>query len=143
LGKKLIAIISTRSSAREFLMIRSLARALHLRASDISIMVFGSTIDDLRLMSHSNVFVTGPIEGSELATVFRPHNIGWMVTGFDRPLFGHPLVQSAKNANLPVAYLDWSKSKVTKRPGDLALDPDIEPDRFADELVTWAQRNVG
>jgi GT2 family glycosyltransferase len=142
-GNNVIAIFPTRSSAREFSIIRSLALALHHRASDISIIVFGSTVDDVRLLSHGNVFVTGQTEVSELATALRPYHVGWMLTGFDRPLFGHPVVQSVKNANLPVAYLDWSKGEVPKRPGDLALDPEIEPERFAHEVVAWTAGTVG
>ena len=79
-----MAIVPTRCSANEFLTIRELAMALQGRPSHIDILVAGSTIDDERLMSHPNVFVTGPVDLSELSRVLAPHDVRWMLTGFDQ-----------------------------------------------------------
>jgi O-antigen biosynthesis protein len=138
-GAKLLAIVPTRSSAKELLAIRSLALLLHRMNPDVSILVTGSTFDDVRLMSHENVFVTGPIDASELGSVLQAHNVGWMVTGFDGPLFGHPLIQSARNADMPVAYLDWSVGEITPRARDLALQPELSLEQFANQIISWIE----
>ena len=139
LGAKLLVIAPTRSSATEFLAIRSLALLLRRRGSDVSILVTGATFDDVRLMSHENVFVTGPVDASELGSVLQVHNVGWMLTGFDGPLFGHPLIQSVRNADIPVAYLDWSMGEITPRARDLALQSDLPLEQFANQIISWIE----
>lgn len=134
-----LAIVSTRSSANEFRIIRSLALRLRSRHQAVTIFVAGSTFDDVRLMSHDNVFVSGPIEASELGRVLQPYNVGWMLTGFDGPLFGHPLIAAARGANVPVAYLDWSRGTDARRAGDLAIDPDLRNDQLVDHVATWIE----
>jgi O-antigen biosynthesis protein len=136
---KLLAVVPARSSAKEFLTIRSLALLLRRRRSDVSILVAGSTIDDVRLMSHENVFVTGAVDASRLGYVLQAHNVGWMLTGFDGPLFGHPLIQTVKNADIPVAYLDWSMGEFTPRAGDLALQPDVPLEPFTRQIISWIE----
>jgi GT2 family glycosyltransferase len=134
-----LAIVSTRSSANEFSIIRSLALRLRSWQPEVAIFVAGSTFDDVRLMSHDNVFVSGAIEAAELRGVLRLHNVGWMLTGFDGPLFGHPLVEAARGANVPVAYLDWSRGADAPRPGDLAIDPDVRLDQLVDQITAWIE----
>ena len=136
---RLLAIVPTRSSAREFRTIQSISLLLHLRKLQTSIIVVGSTLDDVRLMSLENVFVTGPIAPSELGFVLQPHNVGWMLTGFDEPLFGHPLLQSVLGSDAPVAYVDWSAGHAPRRPADLAIDPDLRSDQVANEVVSWIE----
>jgi hypothetical protein len=90
-------------------------------------------------MSHKNVFVAGATDATELGSVLQPHNVGWMLTGFDGPLFGHPLIESVRNANVPVAYLDWSMGEIAPRAGDLAVHPDVPLDQFAQQVVSWIE----
>jgi hypothetical protein len=66
--------------------------------------------------------------------------VGWILAGFDGPLFGHPLIQSGQTANVPVAYLDWSRGTTPPRPGDLAVLPDLKLDQLADQVVSWIGR---
>jgi O-antigen biosynthesis protein len=139
-GAPTLAIVPTRSSVREFSVIRSLALLIKNRRSDTAILVAGATFDDLRLMSHENIFVTGPMEASELGSVLQPHNIGWMLTGFDGPLFGHPVIESVRSADVAVAYVDWSMGTIRPRAGDLAIDPDVSPDVLAHQVVSWIER---
>jgi O-antigen biosynthesis protein len=140
-GAKTLAIVPARSSAKAFLVIRALAVSLDDWNSDVSIIVAGSTFDDVRLMSHDNVFVTGPVEASELGDVLRAHNVGWMFTGFDGPLFGHPLIQSTMNADIPVAYTDWSMGCLNPRPSDLAIRADATSDQLCHQIVSWIERS--
>jgi GT2 family glycosyltransferase len=139
-GAKTLAIVPARSSAKAFLIIRALAVLLDDWNSDVAIIVAGSTFDDVRLMSHDNVFVTGPVEASELGNVLQAHNVSWMFTGFDGPLFGHPLIQSTMNADIPVAYLDWSMGCITPRPGDLAIRADAPSEQLCHQMVLWIER---
>ena len=139
-GPKWLAIVPAQSSAKELRIIRSLALLLLRRQLDVSIFVAGSTLDDLRLMSQPNIFVSGPVEVSELGQLLQPHDVGWILTGFDEPLFGHPLIESARNANAPVAYLDWSMGEIAPRAGDLAIHPDQPLDRFTHQVISWIER---
>jgi GT2 family glycosyltransferase len=138
-----LAVVSTRSSANEFRIIRLLALRLRSRQPAVSIFVAGSTFDDVRLMSHDNVFVSGPVEVSELGRVLQPHNVGWILTGFDGPLFGHPLIEAARGANIPVAYLDWSRGADARRAGDLTIDPDLLNDQLVDQVAAWIEGTDG
>jgi GT2 family glycosyltransferase len=140
-GAKTLAIVPVRSSAKAFQVIRALAVSLNNSNSDVSIIVAGSTFDDVRLMSHDNVFVTGPVDASELGNVLQAHNVGWMFTGFDGPLFGHPLIQSTMNADIPVAYLDWSMGCINPRPSDLAIRADATFDQLCHQIVFWIERS--
>ncbi|MEO6784340.1 MAG: hypothetical protein ABI407_22405 [Bradyrhizobium sp.] len=73
------------------------------------------------------------------ARIAQPNNVGWMLTGFDGPLFGHPLIEAVRAANVPVAYLDWSRGAVDQRARDLAIDPELQPDRLVDQVVAWIE----
>jgi O-antigen biosynthesis protein len=135
-------VVPTRASAKAFSVIRTLALTLQRRQPDIQILVAGSTFDDLRLMTHDNVFVAGPIDVVELPHVLQPHHIGWLLTGFDEPLFGHPLIQSVRQANVPVAFIDWSRGCIQPRPRDLGILPETPLDQMADEIVCWIEGTI-
>ena len=134
-----LAVVPTRCSANEFLTIRELAMALQARRSPIDILVAGSTIDDERLMSHPNVFVTGPVDLPELNRVLAPHDVRWMLTGFDQALFGHPVINAVRGSSLPVAFLDWSFGALPGRSGDLAISPETPRNRLTGQLVSWME----
>ncbi|MEO8883626.1 MAG: glycosyltransferase [Devosia sp.] len=136
-GPPTLAIVPARSSSGEFFIIRHIAHLMRRGGLQASILVAGATLDDLRLMSHENVFVTGKIEPAELGGVLQAHNVRWMLTGFDQPLFGHPLTELVRAADIPVAYLDWSTGATRPRPGDLAIRPDGSPEQVATEVNCW------
>jgi GT2 family glycosyltransferase len=137
-----LAVVPTRASAKEFSMIRTLALTLQRRQSDIEIFVAGSTFDDLRLMTHGNVFVAGPIDVADLGRVLQPHHVGWLLTGFDGPLFGHPLIGSVRQANVPVAFIDWCAGSIPSRPGDLAIYSGTTIDQATDQIVSWIEGTI-
>jgi GT2 family glycosyltransferase len=136
-GRPTLVIVPTRSSSGEFIAIRHIADLLRRRGAHASVLVAGATFEDLRLMSHENVFVTGDVEPAELGRVLQSHNVQWMLTGFDQPLFGHPLIELVRSSRTPVAYVDWSAGAIRPRPGDLAVGPDASPQHVAMAVDTW------
>jgi hypothetical protein len=114
-----------------------LADDLRRRTPSKPIVVAGVTCDDDRLMSYANVFVTGKIAAGEISDVLAPHNPGWLLTDFDDPAFGHPLIETATRASIPVAYRDWSSGAAKPRKGDLAIPADTDEEKFVDAVVTW------
>lgn len=134
-----LVVVPTRSSAREFAIIRHIADLLNDSAFDISILIAGATISDQRLLSFENVFVTGDIESTELTRVLQPHNVQWMLTGFDKPLFGHPLIETVRNCQRPVAYVDWSAGAIGPRAGDLPIRPGLSVEQVAIDVCFWIE----
>ncbi len=128
-----LAIVPSEPSPASFLLIRRLVDDLRR-----SIVVAGVTCDDERLMSCANVFVTGKIAASEIGDVLAPHNPGWLLTDFDEPAFGHPLIETARRASIPVAYRDWSAGSIKPRKGDLAIPADADEEEFIDAVIAWA-----
>ena len=94
-----LAIVPSEPSPASFRLIRGLVDDLRR-----SIVVAGVTCDDERLMSRTNVFVTGKIAAGEIGDVLAPHNPGWLLTDFEEPAFGDPLIETARRASIPVAY---------------------------------------
>ncbi|OPH84033.1 glycosyltransferase [Nitrobacter vulgaris] len=128
-----VAIVPSEPSPASFRLIRRLVDDLRR-----SIVVAGVTCDDERLMSCTNVFVTGRIAASEIGDVLAPHNPGWLLTDFDEPAFGHPLIETARRASIPVAYRDWSAGSVKPRKGDLAIPANADEEEFIDAVIAWA-----
>lgn len=128
-----LAIVPSEPSPASFRLIRRLVDDLRR-----SIVVAGVTCDDDRLMSCTNVFVTGRIAAGEIGDVLAPHNPGWLLTDFDEPAFGHPLIETARRASIPVAYRDWSAGSIEPRKGDLAIPADAGEEEFIDAVIAWA-----
>jgi hypothetical protein len=91
-------------------------------------------------MSHSNLFITGAVAADELGYVLAPHNPGWLLTDFETPLFGHPLLETAKQAPRPVAYRDWSGGSAKPRKGDLGISADVDEAGLVDAVIDWVTR---
>jgi hypothetical protein len=91
-------------------------------------------------MSHPNVFVTGAVTADEIGDVLAPHNPGWLLTGFEEPIFGHPLVEAARRASISVAYRDWSAGSVKPRKGDLAVPIDADDQGLVDAVIAWVEQ---
>jgi hypothetical protein len=137
MGIKTLAIVPGSPSPAAWRIIRALAIRLRRLEHPVPIVVAGPTCDDRRLMSFPNLFVTGKIEPDELADVLTPHDPNWLLTDFDQPLFGHPLIEAARCANRPVAFRDWSCGIVSPREGDLAIAPDVDGDELANVVARW------
>lgn len=136
-GLPTLVMVPTRSSAGEFAVIRQTADAM--RRSRISIVIAGATLHDLQLMSLENIFVTGAIQPAELGRALQSYDVRWMLTDFDRPLFGHPLIEAVRASRTPVAYVDWSSGAGQLRPGDLAMAPEASAAQMAAVVRTWIE----
>jgi hypothetical protein len=103
-----------------------------------SFVVIGDVPDATALLRHGNVAVTGTVAPAELATLARHLGIGRLFAERRTPLFGHPLIEAATAAGLPLAFRDWSFGALpAARRGDLALAPDAAPDDVAAALARW------
>jgi GT2 family glycosyltransferase len=139
--RKSLGIVPSAPSPASLQVMRRLADYLHRREPSRSIVIAGTTCDDDRLMSYPNVFITGAVAADELADVLAPHNPGWLLTDFEEPTFGHPLVESAKQALRPVAYRDWSGRSPESRKGDLAIPANVDEAGLVDAVVDWVERS--
>lgn len=140
-GRPILAIFSPIPSAEGFRRIRAVALHLHHFASDVSIVVVGTSFDDRRLLTHPNLFITGEINCDQIAMRLAPHNVKWILTGLDSVVFELASDQFARNAKLPVAFFDWSMGSIPPRPRDLAISPSISLDNLADAISTWMKDN--
>jgi hypothetical protein len=121
-------------------VIRTLADRLGQQYPYRSIVVAGATCDDDRLMSHANVFITGAVAADEIGDVLAPHHPGWLLTDFDKPVFGHPVIETTRQASIPVAYRDWSDGSAKTRKGDLAISADVDEPGLVDAIIEWIGR---
>jgi GT2 family glycosyltransferase len=135
-----LAVVPSTPSPASFRLIRRLAERLRRRDPFRSIIIAGTTCSDDRLMSHPNVFVTGAIAADEIGAVLAPHNPGWLLADFEEPLFGHPLIEAARGASIPVAYRDWSAGSVKPRKGDLAVPVGADDQELVDAVIGWVER---
>jgi GT2 family glycosyltransferase len=137
IGIKALAIVPGSPSPLAWRIVRALAIRFQRLEQPVRIVVAGATCDDRRLMSIPNLFVTGKVEPEELSRVLSPHDPNWLLTDFDQPLFGHPLIEAARRANRPMAFRDWSYGIVRSREQDLAIAPDVDDDGLADVVARW------
>ncbi|MCA1453662.1 glycosyltransferase [Bradyrhizobium sp. BRP22] len=140
-SRKSFAIVPSVPSPASLRVMRRLADRLQRRAPSRSIVIAGTTCDDDRLMSYSNVFITGAVAADELGDVLAPHDPGWLLTDFEEPTFGHPLIETAKQASRPVAYRDWSGRSTKPRKRDLAVPANVDEAGFVDAVVDWVWRS--
>jgi hypothetical protein len=135
-----LAVLPSAPSPASFRLIRRLAKCLRRRELFRSIVIAGATCNDDCLMSYPNVFVTGAVAASEIGDVLAPHNPGWLLTDFEEPAFGHPLIETARRASIPVAYRDWSAGSVNPRKRDLAVPIDADDQGLVDAVIGWVER---
>jgi hypothetical protein len=138
---KVLAVVPASPSARAWHTIRALATRFQNLNPHLQIVVAGPTADDQTLMAFSNVFVTGRVAADELGNVLAPYNPGWLLTDFEDPLFGHPIVEMARTANRPVAFRDWSFGSLQPRQRDLAIAADANDASLANAVAQWIVRS--
>lgn len=129
-----LGIVVARASADEFQFVHDLGIHLAAMRPDARMVVMGCTLDDLRLMHGSNLFVSGPIKSEDIRLLIDGYGIGKLLVGLGGPLFGHPLFAAAETAGLPVAQFSWTESPPTRK-ADLRIASGI-PRRRAFELIT-------
>jgi GT2 family glycosyltransferase len=138
---KLLAVVPGSASARASQTLRALATRFQRFNEPVQIVVAGLTADDQTLMGFPNVFVAGRVEAEELSNLLAPYNPGWLLTDFEHPLFGQPIVETARTANRPVAFRDWSFGSLRSRNRDLAIAPDANDAALAEAVAQWISRS--
>jgi GT2 family glycosyltransferase len=138
---KVLAVVPGSPSARVSQTIRALATRFQRFNEPVQIVVAGLTTDDQTLMTFPNVFVTGRVQAEGLGDLLGPYNPGWLLTDFEHPLFGHPMVETARTANRPVAFRDWSFGSLRSRNRDLAIAPDANDASLAEAVAQWISRS--
>lgn len=136
---KLLAVVPSSPSARAFQTVRALA--IRFLREPVQIVVAGATADDQTLMTFPNVFVAGRVEADELGNLLAAHNPNWVLTDFEHPLFGHPIIEAARSIERPVAFRDWSFGHLRPRNRDLAIASDANDASLADAVMQWIARS--
>jgi O-antigen biosynthesis protein len=137
---KSLAIVPAVPSPAALRVMRRLADRLGQQYPSGSIVIAGATCDDDRLLSYANVFITGAVAVHEIGDVLAPHHPGWLLTDFDKPVFGHPIIEATRQAAIPVAYRDWSAGSAKARTGDLAIPADVDESGLVDAVIEWIGR---
>jgi O-antigen biosynthesis protein len=136
-ANKVLAIVPSSPSARAWQTILSLATRFQCFNEEIQIVVAGATADDQTLMALPNVFIAGRVEVPQLGNLLAAVSPGFLLTDFERPLFGDPMVETARTANRPVAFRDWSFGRLKSRNHDLAIAADASDAALADAVAQW------
>jgi hypothetical protein len=105
---------------------------------DIRIVVVGNALDELRLMSAGNAFVTGAVTPDECSELLRNYQISALF--FPRRWGGFGLVDRLSDElACPQAYFDWSFGAMSRKENDLSMDPRVCDDAAGRKVVAWAQ----
>jgi hypothetical protein len=139
-ASKSLAVVPSAPSPAALRVMRRLADRLGQQHPSRSIVIAGATCADDLLMSYANVFVTGAVAPDEIGDVLAPHHPGWLLTDFDKPVFGHPIIETTRQASIPVAYRDWSAGAAIARKGDLAIPAGVDEPGLVDAIVEWIGR---
>jgi O-antigen biosynthesis protein len=103
------------------------------------LVVLGECVDDLRLLSCPNVFVTGQIREAEYVNALRRYRISAILLA--ERWGAADKLEAVQNAlSLPVALFDWTLGAIeeTKEFGDaLTLDPRLCDKRSAESVINW------
>ena len=126
--------------ASEIFMSRLAARAW-VAESPWLFLVIGRSLDDGRLMSNHNLFVTGAVGESELGDVLVHYGVSVLLAPDRWRGFG-PVEHWASRLDCCKAYFDWSLGGMPARPGDLALDPRLCDQKAAHLAVDWLSRST-
>lgn len=119
---------------------RFLTELLHqlATADRAGIVVFGSTLDDLRAMAVGNVFVTGLVEPVELPGLIRRHGVSHLFFPDRRGAHASPHWRAVKRNGLPIACFDWSAcTAATPANGYLAFSPIAATSAIVHALQRW------
>jgi hypothetical protein len=133
----ILAIVPSSPSARAWQTILSLATRFQYFNEQVQIVVAGATADDQTLMAFPNVFITGQVEAQELGNLLATITPSFLLTDFEYPLFGDPMIETTRTANRPVAFRDWSFGRIKSRNRDLAIAADASDTALADAVAQW------
>ncbi len=130
-------IIPVGMTTRELDLVRRIARQLKRAAPEMFLIVLGTTLDDLGLMTSGNMCVSGAIEPDGYEVAFRRYGLAKLFVPTLHTLFGHPAMAAAEASELPLAAFDWSGGRWMPRPHDLSIDAGLNDAEIADALARW------
>jgi O-antigen biosynthesis protein len=137
-----LGVVPIRQDAREHQFLREVIAGLRQHRPGLKITVVGTSIDDAGLINAGALTVTGAVAGDELGVLLRHYRIDRMLLPLTRPLFGHPLVRSAKRSALPLAYLDWTDGRCNGATGDLPIEPSLPVREVVKRLLSWLEEGA-
>ncbi len=118
-----------------------LAATLLRRSDGWQLVLLGGGLDDRRLMSTGNVFVSGPVGNEDYeeallhygaARLFAPQR--WSGYGL--------IARLAETTMLPKAYFDWSIDALPAMAGDLSIDPRVCDAKAAQAVAGWLGASI-
>jgi hypothetical protein len=136
-GTRRLGFVPIRCGAQEQYLMGAIAQKFIGVRPEVSFTVIGSTLDDLALMRRGHVFVTGAVDVEEFDDTVKAYGIDYLFFCTSRPLFGHPIQQTARSSFLPTAAFDWSMGRVKPKSNNLAIDPGSSLDELVAVLSRW------
>ncbi len=134
--RNVLGILNFKSAFEtERLLLTLVQHIAHMRL-DIRVVVIGSALDDLRLMSAGNAFVTGFVSRNEYLDVLRNYQISALF--FPQRWAGFMVADRlSEDLACPQAYFDWSFGAMSRRDQDLAIDPRVCDDAASRQIASW------
>jgi len=130
-------VIGLRVSSAETSFMKDLSLALRKRAPESELILFGETLDDLDLLTVETFFVSGNVQDDDLGDLCQLYGIRKLFAAARTPFFGDPLLISARETGLPLAYFDWAEGQGRKNKSDLRLDHHASVGAVANALADW------
>jgi GT2 family glycosyltransferase len=135
-GGRRLGLIPLDQSSTDLDFVLSLARAFQRIGSDRELIVLGQTFDDLRVMACGNAFVSGSISSEEVPSLLTAFEVGGVLLGTGKALFGHPTAAAAVSSGVPTTRLCWGpRQPLTKQ--HVILDPLASFEEWAVTLDQW------
>jgi GT2 family glycosyltransferase len=128
-------------NATNYQLLKTLAGKLCQAARFRTIVVLGTTLDDLVLMKMPSVHVTGKFETDDCLALLEQHRVTRLLLADREPIFGHPVLELLRRSHHAIAYFDWSFGETDARRDDLPLDPRMPDQVLLKRIATWCRRH--
>jgi hypothetical protein len=139
-----LGLLTVSHAPADYYLMRRVIHHVRQSRPQNRIVIFGETLDDLSLMALGNVTVTGAIATDELATLAKHYDLGGLAIARRAPLFGRPIMAAAfRDADVPLALVDWSFGNSQLAKVDLALAPASSESTIIAELLAWSAQWCG
>ena len=127
-------------NATNYQLLKTLAGKLCQAARFRTVVVLGTTLDDLALMKMPSVHVTGKFETDDCLALLEQHRVTRLLLAHREPIFGHPVLELLRRSRHAIAYFDWSFGEADSRRDDLPLDPRMPDQVLLKQIATWCRR---
>lgn len=101
-----------------------------------SIVVAGTTLNDLSLISNGRTFVTGPIDPTEMTKFVDQLSCDLIILPYRSSHF-HSVEALSQLPSRWYAYFDWSGGTYKPKSNELALNPEISDSVAAIQILDW------